>query len=417
MKKTSKQNNMKDFIESGVTGKKVLLLGTGILLVLFLILSGSIIEEVDNGEIVIIQSTWTGQITIYDTPGPKFQNFGSVTHYKKSNQFWFSKKTDEGSTQDNSIKIRFNDGGHAQISGSVRWYMPTDHKAILKLHTDFQSQDAIEQQLIRQVIVKSVYMTGPLMSSKESSAEKRTTLLSYIEDQASNGVYMTTQKDVKIHDELMGVDKIVTIVDIVQDKGVPRRQEVSPCKIYNLDLQGLALNAIDYDSMVEKQIQTQQQAQMSIQTAIANSKKAEQDAITAELQGKAEATKAKWTQEVIKTKAVTIAEQNLAVQKLATEQADFYKKQQILEGEGEAEKQKLIMSANGALDQKLAAYIQVQTVWANALAKYPGAIVPSIISGTNGYGSGSGSNGMVDFMQLMSWKTAKDLSLDLSNKK
>ena len=92
-----------------------------------------------------------------------FQNFGTSTHYKKSNQFWFSNKHDEGNKEDQSIKIRFNDGGHAQISGSVRWYMPGDAKAILKLHTDFCSQAAIEQQLIRQVVTKAVYMTGPLM--------------------------------------------------------------------------------------------------------------------------------------------------------------------------------------------------------------------------------------------------------------
>ena len=94
-----------------------------------------------------------------------------------SNQFWFSRKHDEGKDEDQSIKIRFNDGGHGQISGSVRWYMPIDNPAILKLHTDFGSQIAIEQQLIRQVVTKSVYMTGPLMSSKESSAEKRNDLL------------------------------------------------------------------------------------------------------------------------------------------------------------------------------------------------------------------------------------------------
>lgn len=396
-----------------VSLKKVLLLGVGVLFVVFLLFSGMIIEEVDNGEIVIIQSAWTGENFIYDTPGPKFQNFGTVTHYKKSNQYWFSKKTDEGAVNDQSIKIRFNDGGHAQISGSVRWYMPTDHKAIMKLHTDFQSQEAIEQQLIKQVVTKSVYMTGPLMSSKESSAEKRNDLLSYIEDQSINGVYKTEQKEVKVHDDLMNTDKIVTMVEIVQNKGAVERQDVSPCKIYNISLQGLALNSIDYDETVEKQIKTQQEAQMSVQTAIANSKKAEQDKITIELQGAANAAKAKWEQEVLKSKAVTAAEQSLAVQELATKEAALYKQQQILEGEGDAKKQQLIMQANGALDQKLATYKEVQKYWADAFSKYQGSIVPSIVSGNSANG---GSNGAVDFMQLMGWKAAKDLSLDLKNK-
>src|SRR4029079_3743162 len=135
------------------------------------------------------------------------------------------------------------DGGRGQISGSVRWYMPTDDKATLKLHTDFGSQEAVEQQLIRQVVTKAVYMTGPLMSSKESSAEKRNDLLSFIEDQSINGVYRTRQEDIKVHDDLMNTDKTITVVRIVEVNNVPVRQEVSAIKSYNVSLQGLALNA------------------------------------------------------------------------------------------------------------------------------------------------------------------------------
>lgn len=174
------QNPLQNGGIATLTTRKILLLGMGILVLIFILFSGKMVENVDNSEIVIIQSIFTGKITIYTTPGPVLQGFGTATHYKKSNQFWFSKKDDEGNNEDQSIKIRFNDGGHGSISGSVRWYMPSDEKAILKLHTDFGSHTAVEQQLVRQVVTKSVYMTGPLMSSKESSAEKRNDLLSYI---------------------------------------------------------------------------------------------------------------------------------------------------------------------------------------------------------------------------------------------
>jgi hypothetical protein len=310
--------------------KKILLLGIGILFLIFLLFSGRMVENVDNSEIVIIQSAFSGKMSVYTTPGPVSQNFGTATHYKKSNQFWFSKKHDETNKEttgrsddgeDNSIKIRFNDGGHGQISGSVRWYMPQDEKAILKLHTDFGSQLAIEQQLIRQVVTKAVYMTGPLMSSKESSAEKRNDLLSFIEDQSINGVYRTKQEDIKVHDDLMNTDKTVTVVKIVEKGNQPLRQEISAIKLYNVSLQGLAINAIDYDEEVEKQIKVQQQAYMQVQTAIANSKKAEQDAITTELQGKAAAAKAKWEQEVIKAQAITAAQQQKEVAELDAQTA------------------------------------------------------------------------------------------------
>jgi hypothetical protein len=319
------QNPLQNMTVPPMNSRRVLMIGFGILALILILFSGKMVENVDNSEIVIIQSVITGKITIYTTPGPVFQGFGTATHYKKSNQFWFSSKKDEGKNivnEDQSIKIRFNDGGHGQISGSVRWYMPTDDKATLKLHTDFGSQEAVEQQLIRQVVTKAVYMTGPLMSSKESSAEKRNDLLSFIEDQSINGVYRTRQEDIKVHDDLMNTDKTVTVVRIVQDeKGLPMRQEVSSVKIYGVNLQGLALNSIDYDVEVENQIKVQQQAYMQVQTAIANSKKAEQDAITTELQGKAAAAKAKWEQEVIKAQAITQAQQEKEVAALQAQTA------------------------------------------------------------------------------------------------
>jgi len=307
---------------SNITSRKVLFFGLGALAIIFMLFSGKMVENVDNSEIVIIQSAFTGKVNIYTTPGPVMQGFGTATHYKKSHQFWFSNKEGgDGGREDQSIKIRFNDGGHGTISGSVRWYMPTDDKAILKVHTDFGSQEAVEQQLVRQVVTKSVYMTGPLMSSKESSAEKRNDLLSYIEDQCINGVYRTRQEEVKIHDELMNTDKTVTVVKIMELNHVPLRQEKSALIAYNINLQGLALNAIDYDGEVEAQIKVQQQAYMQVQTAIANSKKAEQDAITTELQGKAAAAKAKWEQEVIKAQAITQAQQEKEVAALNAETA------------------------------------------------------------------------------------------------
>jgi hypothetical protein len=392
--------------------RKILLIGAGAVLLLLITFSGKMLENVDNKEIVVIQSMF-GHVYIYDHPGPVWQNFGTVTRYKKSNQFWFSKKTDEGSQDDESIKIRFNDGGHGQISGSVRWYMPIDHKAILKLHTDFGSQEAIEQQLIRQVIVKSVYSCGPLMSSKESSAEKRNDLLSFVEDQATNGVYHTEQKEQKVHDDLTNTDKFVTKVEIVHEKGLAVRNEVSPCKVYSIGLSGLALNSIDYDAAVEKQIKVQQDAYMQVQTAIANSKKAEQDAITTMKQGEANAAKAKWEQEVIKTKAVTLAQQEKEVAALNVQTADLNKKKAILEGEGEAAKKKLIMTANGALEEKLAAYVETQKNWAEAFANYKGSLVPQIVTGNN---AGANGNAALNFQELMSIKAAKDLSLDMKVK-
>lgn len=371
-----------------------------------------VVEEVDAGEIVVVQDPFDGEMHIYKEPGIINQSWGKATHYKKSNQFWFSSPNDRDD-QDRSIAVKWNDGGHAQISGSVRYDMPLDDKQILRLHSIFGSQEALETSLIKTNIEKSIYMTGPLMSSKESYAEKRNDLIYYIEDQASRGVYKTKQKEVKEIDPLTNEEKIVTRVEIIeQTPGQPIRQEASPISQNGIKLYNISINGIHYDKNVERQIQTQQQAIMNVQTAIANAKKAEQDAITISKQGEAKAAAAKWDQEVVKAKLVTEAEQRNKVAALDVQTAELNKRKAILEGEGEASKKRLIMQADGALDQKLATYKEVQKFWATAFAQHQHSVVPTIMSG-----GGGSQNGALQFMEMMGAKAARDLSLDLSNKK
>ncbi len=394
--------------------KKVILgVMAGILLVFTLFMAPKIWEDVDAGEVVVIQDPFDGELHVYKEPGFVLQMLGKATHYRKSNQFWFSAAKAEGEPN-LSIPVKWNDGGHATISGSVRYDLSMDDKQIIKIHSIFGSQDALESQLIKTNIEKAVYMTGPLMTSKESYAEKRNDLIYYIEDQASRGVYKTKQREAKEIDQLTNEEKTITRVEVqLGSNNTPLRQEVSPITTYGIKLYNISINGITYDQNVEKQIQTQQQAIMNVQTAIANAKRAEQDAITIAKQGEANAAEAKWEQEVIKAKIVTEAQAAKDVAVLAVQTAELNKRKAILEGEGEAAKKRLVMQADGALDQKLQAYITVQGYWAKAFSEYTGNITPLMMNGA-GAGAANGWNSQMDFMNL---KALKDLQLDMSNKK
>ncbi len=386
-------------------------LAIGLLFVLFSV--GKIWEDIDAGEIVVIQDAVDGELHVYKTSGVVFQWWGKATHYKKSNTFWFSSpKTGEDSTTDRSIPVKWNDGGHADISGSIRYDLPTDDDQIIKLHSIFGSQAAIEQQVIKTNIEKAVYLTGPLMTSKESYAERRNDLIFYIEDQASKGVYKTKQVEVKEIDPITNTEKATMKVEIQMDSsGNIKRQEISPIITSGIKLYNISINGIKYDGNVERQIATQQQAIMQVQTAIAKSKEAEQRALTTEKEGEADAAKAKWEQEVIKAKVVTEAEAAKAVAALEVQTASLNKQRDILDGEGKATKKRLEMQANGALEQKIAAYIEVQKYWADAFSKFQGNLVPLYQSGNSGGGSSA-----MNWMEVMGMKAMKDLNLDMKNK-
>lgn len=386
-----------------------------IALLVFLFSIGKIIEEVDAGEIVVIQYP-NGTLNVVSEAGWAMQLFGKATHYKKSNQFWYLSKADKSSSDSNqdtdeSLPVTWNDGGVSTVSGSVRYDMPLNDTEMIKVHSIFGSQENIERQLIKTNMEKSIFLTGPLMSSKESYAEKRSDLISLIEDQANKGVYRTKVTEKDTQDPLTGEIKKEKVVEILDKNGINLRQEKSTISVYGLRLYNVAIKNIGYDKTVIAQIKTQQQSIMSVQTAMANAKKAEQDVITAQKQGEANAAEAKWKIEVDKAKMVTKAQADRAVAEENVKTAELNKRRDILEGEGIAAKKRLVMQADGALNEKLNAYIKVQSYWAEAFAKYGGNIVPLYQTG-----NGGGGNGAFNFMEIMGAKAARDLSLDLSNK-
>jgi regulator of protease activity HflC (stomatin/prohibitin superfamily) len=359
-----------------------------------------ILESVDADEIIVIQNPLTGTLSWYTSAGIKPQVFGSVSKYYKLETYEFK------------IPVRFNDGGHGTIIGSINYELPLDKEHLTQLHTKYGSQEAIQKQLVETVTNKCVYMTGPLMSSSESYSEKRTSLIRYIEDQVVAGVYRTSQKEVRAIDQMTGQEKTITVVEILMDKnGQPQRQEEAVLANYGIKTSNFSVTELPYDEVVEKQIQQQQQAKMNVQTAIAEAKQAEQKAITVAKEGEANAAKSKWQQEVIKAQMVTEAQQKLEVATLQAKAAEQTKRENILLGEGEAARKKLVMSANGALEEKLATYKEVNEMWANAVKGYQGNWVPQMIMGGGDNGRvGSGAN---DLVSLLMAKTARDLSLDL----
>ena len=202
--------------------------------------------------------------------------------------------------------------------------------------------------LVAQNVTKVIYASGPLMSAFESYAEKKNDLIAYITDQLTNGVYKTKVEEVVTVDAFTGEEKKIKMASLVVDSNSPNgfvRSERSPFSGYGIIVDQVSISKIEYDEKVNKQIEAQQQANMSIQTKKAEALAAQQDAIKAEAEGKAAAAKAKWKQEEIKATEVTRAEQEREVARLAAERAEFDKKKIIAEGQAEAEANRLKVAA------------------------------------------------------------------------
>lgn len=397
------------------------------------IASSYIWEEIEADETTVIQSPIAGTLTWYTTPGLVWQWFGTVTPYKKRGIFSFEVRGAEQSkcTNTSGISVRFNDGAHATICGSVQYELPTATDKLTLLHTKYKGRTAVERDLIQTITNKSIYLVGTLMSSKESYSEKRNDLIFYVLDQIQNGVYKTKTTTEWVEDPLTKERKQVTKAEIVKDKdGGLERQEESTLNRFGIVAHNFTISTMPYDDVVEKQITQQQQINMGIQTSVAEAKMAEQRAVTAEMQGKANATAAKWEQETRKAVAVTLAQQEKEVQStnadrdrivaetqatqrlnvasLDRKAAEETKNQQILLGQGESERKKLVLAADGALEQKLKTYENVvQSAFQNLRGSQ---LVPMYVTG----GGAGASTSAMDFMNLLTAKFAKDIALDMT---
>lgn len=379
-----------------LTKGKVTAIICGVFALIVLCMLGSIGEDVKNERIVVNQYPFTGKMAYWTEPGFKWQWFGHTTEYYKTQQFWFGGKDVEGNSHGTPIKVIFNDASVGYIYGSLRVVLPTDVEHMKMIQTAYNGMDRLMNDLVAQNVVKVIYASGPLMSAFESYAEKKNDMVFYITDQLTNGVYKTTIREEDSIDSFTGETKKVKVASLVADEHAPNgyvRSEKSPFTSYGVIIDQVSITEITYDEKVNQQIQTQQQANMSIQTKKAEALAAQQDAIKAEAEGKAAAAKAKWEQEKVKATEVTKAEQEREVSRLAAEKAEFDKKRIIAEGEAEAAANRAKVAA-GLTPQEAAEWAYKTKVGvAEALAKTEW---PRIVMGNQN----SGGNTAMDVIAL-----------------
>lgn len=377
------------------------------------------VENLDASKIMVVQSPISGEMSVHTDPGWKWQGFGNVTEYPRRNELQFvGKECVDAADADASgrgLNIRFYDGGNAVLCGSMSWVMPLDPKSVLAIHKDFRSAEAFELQAIRRSMEAAATFSGPTMSSFESAAGRRNELLQILNDQTLNGVYKTVTKTVRAKD-VAGVEKDMQVIEILRDeKGLPLRAQASYVQEYNVELLPMTINNFAYEDRVEKQIKDQQDATNAAVVAIANAKKADQDALTAEATGRANAAKAEWEQKTIAAKAIADAQAKVTIAEANVKEAEAFKKSEILRGQGEAERKRLVMDADGQLEKKLEALVTINSQYADAIRQaQPGAWTPTVVMGQGAGGTaGQNSTALVD---MLTAKTARDLGVDMQVK-
>lgn len=236
-------------------------------------------------------------------------------------------------------------------------------------------------------------------------------------DQLKNGVFILKTKDRVIYDSLEKENKRIYETNIESNSNGQPKRKFSSIKEYGITVADANITDVDYekrvDDMLAKKIDASTKASIAKQELLT----AQQQQLTAKATGEQRLVEIEYQQKQEQTKQIVaaqtkveVAKQDMEQQKIQAQAAELEAKKIKTLADAQAYAKRSEIQANGALEQKLAAYKEVQKYWADAFSKYQGNVVPQIQSG------GSNGNGALNFMEIMGAKAAKDLSLDLKNK-
>lgn len=324
-----------------------------VIVVVLGLLSLKVFEDANKSKNYVVQMPFTGHYHTWTDGGLQLQAFGRVEVYNKTSQIEFTgvEANENGYIavgENPAAQATFNDNGRGMIIGSFRVVLPNDAQNMEKIQRDFGSERALINNLVKPTLYKVVTACGPLMSSLESVSATRTDLIAYITDQLNNGVYKTRSIKTEVTNELTGDKEIRTQAMIIENPeavGGYERQEVSPFSMYGISCGLVSITDIKYDRDTQNQIDAQKQANLAVITAKTKSLEAIQRTVQITEEGKAAAEKAKWEQEKEKAVAVTKAEQEYEVARLAALRANEEAKKVEAEGRAKAEANRALVSA------------------------------------------------------------------------
>ena len=378
------------------TSGQITLIALGVVSAVVLGVSSQFFEINHAGYVQVMQDSVDGDMSVRLEPGMYSQMFATITDYKISDVYDFHDRQEQ-------IDVRFNDAATASISGQVKYRLPMDQAAILRIHQDFRSYEAVQNDLVRQVVSAALKQTATLFGAEEVYSTRRADFIYLVNEQIKNGIYATTYSEVMKKDE-DGNNFIKRTVSVrTRDDGTPIIAERSTFDRYGVELIQLVINDIDFDEKTEELIAKRKEADQEKVVAKAKAERAKQDAITAEEQGKANVALAEAEALVEKKRAVIAAEKEKEVAAQQAMKADEEKKAIIARGEAEAAANRLKVAAGLTPQEK--AQIDKETAIGVAAelakVKLPGLMV----IGGNGGAGGSQLNpfdavGLKSFIEI-----------------
>lgn len=383
----------------------------------------------DAGERTVVERT-NGEQIVQFAPGIFYAGFFakekawpnqiSVTYTEKVEGEHSNLLTlEDNGIEIGQINIRFSDATTADVKGITQFILPSTAEEMVLIHNTHRTPQSLVQKRLAPYTKECLQSSSQLMNSEKHYGGGRAQMAQDFLDQLKNGVYLAKVEDKYIYDSIENERKRVYETALQYDKTGEAKRKISSIKEYGITVADAAITDVDYEDKVDQKLIKIIDAVTKSSISKQELMTAQQQSLTAEAEGKKKLVEIEYQQKQEQTKQVVaaqtkveVAKQDKIQQQIAYEAAIIEAKKRTELANVAAYEKRTTLQADGALEQKLKAYTEVQRYWADAFSKYGGNVVPQFQTG----GNGTSTNGAFNFMEIMGAKAAKDLSLDLRTK-
>lgn len=311
----------------------------------------NMIGNIDSTEYVVKQSFASGAMSVHPEPGWYFKNFGKISEYDRTGTFYFStEELDGGQNPDAAaLQASFNGNSTADISGYLKYRLPTNPELALALHRDFKNENTVRLDLIRNSIATAIRMAGPMFTPEGAFISSRSEFTKTVRDILEQGEFLTTseivqRKDISSADSNSTKTEVITkfVLDSLGQRIITKP---SVLKKYGIEIITLDIKDFDFDKQTDAFIEAKKKSMALRVASEAEAIASRQKAITEQANGEAKIAAEKATAEVAKIREVTQAQKEKEVAELNALKAKAQADSMLAVGRAEAEASKLRVQA------------------------------------------------------------------------
>ena len=438
------------------------------------LLSMARIAGIVVGLAIISVSAFNG-ILFYAEPGFKYHVrtiFGQEKMVKDVgyNAYWFGKNNAwknamtvqssssggemvnaEGESDSTSVNLPpqtlvFLDQVDTKTSATVRFLLPDDEESFLYMARQYRSPENLLRTELIPAFQETLAANAALMTAEEYFSGGKTQFNTEFEKQMKEGVF-EVRRQIVLKNALrqntgsanasLGTDQtkfgdddeVVYQVEKVLDSTGQPRKKIQAFTQFGIVVISARVTDVIPNNAFQERMKSKQNASAERAVKIEERTKEEQARLWAIAKGEREVAEKQAEAKVKQISATTNAEteRQLVITaarqqkdkaeidkqtaEIKLEQARLDSEAKKIAADAAAYEKQAILQADNALQQKLDAFIQINSSWADAFSQRK---VPTTIFGTGTSETANNDNDVQSFMKLMTMKAAQDLNLDMT---